>query len=157
MELVLALVCDEAHVTPEGNLDIVGALHDLYAPGFPARQDHITLVLVLEWGRADQGRFTFTIELVGPDGNPSLTLSGQTDVDTRPADRAPARTRLVMPLENVVFPEPGVYQFTMRVKGHDLLGPRLRLLRMEPDTQSGSGPTEPSARVTAGGDSNGSG
>ena len=132
MELALGLVCDEAHVDPEGKLDVRGAFHDLYAPGFPAKQDRMVLVLALEWDAGDHGRYQFTVDLVDPEGRPSLTVRGHSDVDAREEGRPPARTRLVMPLEEVVFPVPGRYRFQVKVKGRELEGPAVHLVRTDP-------------------------
>ena len=129
MKVLLNLLCDDARVAPDGKIDIHGVFHDLYAPGFPARQDKIVLVLVVEWAREDHGRFAFRVDLLAPDGKPTLTVNGHTDVDERPADRPPARTQLVMPLETVIFPVAGTYRFRIRVKGQDYDGPTLYLIR----------------------------
>jgi hypothetical protein len=129
VRILLSILCDDARVAPDGKLDIHGVFHDLYAPGFPARQDRVVLVLVIEWGREDQGRFALRVDLIAPDGKPALTVNGHTDVDQRPADRSPARTQLVMPLETVIFPVAGAYRFRIRVKGQDHEGPTLHLLR----------------------------
>lgn len=131
MELLLGLVCDDARTTPEGKLDVEGVFNDLYAPGFPAKQDRMVLVLAVEWDREDEGRFQFRVDLVGPPDKPSLTVDGHTDVDRRPPDRPPARTRLVMPLEEVVFPEPGRYRFQVRMKGQTFQGPSLHLVERD--------------------------
>ena len=139
MDLVLALVCDEARVDSEGKLHVQGAFNDLYAPGFPAKQERMVLVLVLEWDRADHGRYQFVVDLVGPGGTPSLTLRGHSDVDARSGDRPPARTRLLMPLENVVFPEPGPYRFKIRMKGRELEGPAVHVVRSEPASETAAG------------------
>ena len=143
MDLLLALVCDDARPNDEGKLDIHGVFNDLYAPGFPAKQDRMVLVLVVEWDRSDHGRYTFKLDLLGPDGRPTLTVDGHTDVDERPADRPPARTRLVMPLEEVVFPQPGAYRFRLRVKGRDLGGPALYLIRSEAPSEPMTPPAAP--------------
>ena len=131
MELVLGLICDDAGATPEGKLDVRGVFNDLFAPGFPAKQDRMVLVLAVEWDREDQGRFQFRVDLVGPEGTRSLTVDGHTDVDPRPPDRPPARTRLVMPLEDVVFPVPGRYWFRVRMKGRTFEGPSLHLVEKD--------------------------
>jgi len=128
MELQLALVCDDARTTPEGKLDVHGVFNDLYAPGFPAKQQHMVLVLTLEWGRSDSGRILFKVELTDPTGRPTLTVEGETEVDLRPADRPPARTRLILPLEEVIFPTAGCYQFNVKVKGRTFAGPSLYLV-----------------------------
>lgn len=112
-----------------------GVFNDLYAPGFPAKQDRMVLVLVVEWDRSDHGRYTFKVDLVGPGERPTLTIDGHTDVDDRPRDRPPARTRLIMPLEEIVFPEPGAYTFQLRVKGRTMTGPAIHLVRSEPESE----------------------
>jgi hypothetical protein len=133
MQLQLALLCDHAGTSADGKLDIQGVFNDLYAPGFPAKQDYMVLVLAVEWDHADQGRYQFRVDLVGPHGGPVLTVDGYTDVDSRPRDRPPPRTRLVLPLEDVVFAEPGRYTFKVRLKGADHPGPALYLVEAEPE------------------------
>lgn len=126
MTILLGLVCDTARQDPEGRLHIQGQYHDLYAPGFPAKHD-LTLVLVLEWPRSDQGRYNFTVELRDPDGKPSLRGDGYTEVvASHPAGPA-ARTTYIQPLEDVVFPKAGPYRFHVQVKGDWHEGPVLNL------------------------------
>jgi len=131
MRILTAAVCDHAAATPDGKLNLHGIFHDLYAPGFPARQDRMTLVLSLEWDRSDAGLHSFRVDVRGPDGRPTLTVEGQSEVTPRPADRPPPRTQLVMPLEDVVFPVPGRYEFEVKVKGNVLAGPTLHLVEVE--------------------------
>lgn len=133
MRILASALCDHAAASPDGKLDVRGIFHDLYAPGFPARQARMTLVLALEWDRADSGRYTFRVDIRGPDGRTTLTVEGHSEVTPRPADRPPPRTRLVLPLEDVVFPEPGRYDFRVTAKGRALRGPVLYLIRMEPE------------------------
>lgn len=131
MQLLLAAVCDDAQLNTQGKLDVHGVFNDLYSPGFPAKQDRMVLVLVIEWDREDQGRYQFRVDLEGPDGKPSISLDGHSEVDPRPADRPPPRTRLVMPLEEVVFPQPGPYRFKVTMKGRELPGPSLYLVESD--------------------------
>lgn len=131
MQLQLALVCDQAGTDPEGKLDIHGIFNDLYAPGFPAKQDRMMLVLAVEWGHDDSGRYRFKVDLVDPDGKPNLTVDGHTDVDPRPADRPPPRTRLMLPMEGVIFPKPGRYTFRITLKGKEYPGPSLWLVKVD--------------------------
>ena len=139
MRVLTSALCDHAAPTPEGKLHLHGVFHDLYAPGFPARQDRMTLVLTLEWDRADEGRHSFRIDVRDPDGRPTLTVQGESEVTPAPKGRPPARTPLVLPLEDVVFPVPGRYEFEVRVKGHVFSGPTLFLVEVDEE----SGPTDP--------------
>src|SRR5690625_7898202 len=91
MELILAVACDDARVRPDGKLDIEGVFNELYAPGFPAKQDRMTVVFIIEWGRDESGRIPLRADLVDEDGQKSFTIQGHTDVEPRPADRAPAQ------------------------------------------------------------------
>lgn len=128
MQLLLALVCDDAATNEQGKLDVHGVFNDLYAPGFPAKQDRMVLVVVVEWDRDDQGRYRFRVDLEDEAGKPTLSVEGYSDVDQREPNRPPPRTRLVMPLEDVVFPTPGAYTFKLRMKGQTLPGPSLYLV-----------------------------
>ena len=132
MNLLLAVMCEQAAMNPDGKLDIHGVITDLFAAGFPARQDQIVLAMVLEWDSGDHGRFAFQVDLLTPSGQPSVTLSGQTDVDARPFGRPPARTQLIMPLETLVFPTPGPYRLRVRVKGREVERPILYLAPSSP-------------------------
>lgn len=138
MYLRFSAICDEAHATPEGKLELHGAYHDLSAPGFPAKQDRLVLVLVLEWDRQDHGRFRFRADLEDEDGNTSLTVEGETEVRTPPEGNPPSRSQLIMPMEDVIFPHAGQYVFRVRVKGQTLEGPGLYLMEVPEESASPS-------------------
>ena len=131
MKLQLALVCDHAEETADGKLDVHGIFNDLAAPGFPAKHDMV-LVMTVEWSRDDMGHYDFDVNLTGPSGQTSMTIQGHSEVDRRDPDRPPARTRIVMPLQGVIFPYPGAYRFVIRIKGQDYEGPSLFLIQVEP-------------------------
>jgi GrpB-like predicted nucleotidyltransferase (UPF0157 family) len=131
MQLLMAVVCDDARLNSEGKMDIHGVFNDLYAPGFPAKQDKMVLVLVVEWDREDEGRHRFRVDLEDEDAKPSLSVEGYTDVDRRPSDRPPPRTRLMMPIEEAIFPRPGPYRFMVRMKGRTFTGPSLYLVQAD--------------------------
>lgn len=133
MHLRFSAICDDARPTPDGKLDVHGIYHDLAAPGFPARQDLLVLVLVLEWDREDHGRYLFKADLEGEDGKVSVTVEGETEVHRPAPDRPPARSQLIMPLEKIVFPRAGLYQFKIKVKGQTLDGPSVQLLEAPED------------------------
>lgn len=136
MELQLAFFCDEAQETPDGKLDVQGVFHDLFAPGFPAVQERMVLVLVLDWDRKDRGKFNLKAELVAPDGSVVLTVDGHSEVEPQPMGRPPARTRLVMALEKAVFPKVGRYHLRVIVKGQRFRGPSLHLVELETEPET---------------------
>ncbi len=128
MEAVF-LFCTDAGAAPDGKLNVHGIFNELRAPDFPARQDNMVLVGIVEWQRDLQGRIPFTVNLNDPDGMSIFSIEGHTDVEARPASKAPAKTQLILPLKNVMFPGPGLYRVRFNINGTDLAGPSMHLMR----------------------------
>ena len=128
MEAVF-LFCNDANTGPDGKLNIHGVFNELHAPDFPARQERMTLVGIIEWQRDLAGRIPFVVDLAGPDGMAIFSVEGHTDVDARPPTRPPAKTHLILPLKNVTFPGAGRYRVRINIDGTELPGPSMHLLR----------------------------
>ncbi|MCH9006208.1 MAG: hypothetical protein IH838_13090 [Proteobacteria bacterium] len=128
MEAVF-LFCTDAGAGPDGKLSIHGIFNELLAPDFPARQDKMILVGIIEWQRVLEGRIPFTVNLNDPDDLSIFSIEGHTDVETRPASKAPAKTQLILPLKKVMFPVPGHYRVQININGTELAGPSMHLMR----------------------------
>ena len=128
MEAVF-LFCTDAGVGPDGKLNIHGIFNELQAPDFPARQDRMVLVGIIEWQRNLQGRIPFAIDLTDSEGKSIFSIEGHTDVEARPRSKAPAKTQLILPLKNVMFPVPGRYRVRININGTELAGPSMHLMR----------------------------
>ena len=124
--MLQAFFCDDA-VDNDGKLHIHGIYNELLAEGFPARQERLLLCGVIEWRSGDAGRQEFSVELLDPDGVAVYTVEGHTDVRDTATGRPPARTHLILPLQNVVFPAAGRYRTRVRIGGTELSGPDLYL------------------------------
>jgi len=120
MILKLSAACEAARERPDGRLDLMGVFNELSAPGFPAVQERMTAVFIVEWDDDDAGVQPLRADLVHESGRKVLTIQGETQVQARGSERAPAQTRLVMPLERVVFPEAGRYRFELLAGGHSV-------------------------------------
>lgn len=114
MRLLLSLACEDARPRPDGRLDFVGVFDELQAPGFPAIQDQMTVVFIMEWTLEEQGRREFRADLLDATDRKVLTIEGHTDVAATRPDGRP-RTQLIMPLDRVVFPVAGEYRFILTV------------------------------------------
>ena len=139
MKLVLSLACDEARLRPDGKLDVNGIFNELNAPGFPAAQDRMTVVFVMEWPRDVEGSIPFRADLVDEADQKILSIQGHTEVRAAPAGSAPATTKLVMPLERVICPHPGDYRFELTARGQSAVGIPLHLLEVEQGDGRGPG------------------
>ncbi len=125
------LFCKDAAAGPDGRLNIQGVFNELYASDFPARQDRLVLVGVIEWERDTQGRIPFKIDLTDPDGEPVFSIDGHTDVESRPMNSAPAKTHLVLPMEKVMFPVAGRYRVRFSANNEETFGPSMHLMRSD--------------------------
>lgn len=114
MELILSLACEQAQTRPDGKLDVQGIFNALAAPGFPATQERMMVVFVVEWKEGEAGRKALKADLLDPDGKPVLTIQGHTDVKPAVDGGGPSHTRLIMPVENIVFPAAGRYRFRLQ-------------------------------------------
>ena len=128
METVF-LFCTDAGTGPDGKLSIHGIFNELHAPDFPARQDKMILVGIVEWQRDLRGRIPFTVDLTDPEGLAIFSIEGHTDVESRPPSKAPAKTQLILPLKDVMFPAPGHYRVRININGSELTGPSMHLIR----------------------------
>lgn len=98
----------------DGRLDLEGVFHELHAGGFPAQQERLTLVSTLEWEREEEGNQEFKIILEAPDGQPLFLVEVESRVEFQDAKAVPPHTRLLLPLENIVFPGPGRFEFILK-------------------------------------------
>lgn len=120
MRLILSLACDDARLRPDGKLDIRGQFQELSAPGFPAIHRKMTVVFVMEWPRDLEGSVPFRADLVDASGQKVLAIQGHTEVHRARSAGAPAVTKLVQELEDVVFPRPGEYHFVLSARGRSV-------------------------------------
>ena len=132
MNLVLAIACDHAEVGPDGKLNVEGIYNELSAPDFPAAHPVVTVVLVIEWDLHDTGEQPIRADLIDPDGNMVITIQGHADVELAPDNEVPPQTRIVLPLENVVFQRPGRYHLRLQAGTATLEALPLYLRRIRP-------------------------
>ena len=125
MELKLAALCESVRERPDGRLDIIGIFDELHAPAFPAVQDRMTVVLIMEWSEDEYGEQPFRADLLHSNGRKILGLQGVTVVQ-KMGSGAP-KTRLIQELDKVVFPAAGDYHFELVAGGNVMDAGTLRL------------------------------
>jgi hypothetical protein len=129
VKILYVLLCENASEHSDERLDASGVFRRLYAPGFPA-EHQATLVVAVEWDGDESGDQEFRIDMLDPSRSPLLTASGHTTV---PAERDPGGppplSRLVLPIERMVFPAPGRYEFEVTVAGETVSASPLYLMK----------------------------
>ncbi len=115
MKVLYSVIAEDAELRSDGRMDVHGIFHELYARGFPARQDRLALVTTIEWDAAERGAIDFSVNLLDPDRSPVLTINAQTQVEDQYAVHRPARTQMAIPIDDLVFPAAGAYEFQLTV------------------------------------------
>ncbi len=118
MRVLYAVLCEHADERHDGRIDIEGIFHQLYAPGFPAQQDRVTLAVVIEWDAGERGQVHFSIDMLDPSRAPALSIGGHTEVAEQQLDQGPPQTRVLMPIDRIIFPVEGTYLFELVVGEH---------------------------------------
>lgn len=114
MRILYSLLCDTASMRDDGRLDLEGVFHELHAKGFPAQQDRLTLVSALQWKKEEEGNQEFEIILEAPNGQLLFRVEVESQVEFQDPQGVPPQTRLLLPLDNVVFPTPGRFEFILK-------------------------------------------
>ena len=126
---VTLLFCNEAKTETNGTLSMQGIFNELYAPGFPARQDAVVLAGLIEWDRDTQGMTDFMINLNDAGGKSIFTIEGRSEVEARNKNQAPAKSQLLLTIDKLVFPEAGEYQVETTIEGVNFGGPSPHVIR----------------------------
>jgi hypothetical protein len=132
LKVLYLFVCDSAREQPDERLDVEGIFRRLYAPGFPA-EHQATLVVGIEWDGGESGDQPFRLDLLDPDRSPVLTASGHTRVPVeREPGAPPPLSRLVLPIDRMVFPAPGRYEFELTLGDQSVAGAPIYLIHDAP-------------------------
>ena len=118
MEIDVALLADAATIDSSGKLNILGIFDRITAQSFPAQHSRISLVLRFAAGLQEAGTHQVEIRLRDPSGGEVVRLNGQMQLG--PGSRGAGgvvKVPHVLNLDGMVFPEPGLYNFDVRIDG----------------------------------------
>jgi hypothetical protein len=117
LKVLYAFVCEDGEERSDGRVDAHGIFSQLWAPSFPAMQQHMTVVVVVEWEPDEQGQsLPFAIEMMDPGNSPVLSITGHTEVGVQQPFQGPPKSQFIIPLDDVPFPAAGVYHFEVVVR-----------------------------------------
>jgi hypothetical protein len=107
----MALIADEANISQEGKLNVLGAFDRIAAPAFPTVHPKMVFVFRIEAGYGDGGRpIPVRVRLIDEDGEVLFEAGGEIVApEVAPGDVATAYQ--LFALAGVRFPEPGMYKF----------------------------------------------
>ena len=112
---VVMLVADYANLTGDGRVNVLGIFNQIRASNFPARHHSMWLIakVSLDIGERAVTR-PFEIRLLDEDSNSAFDLEG--DLPFHQSESGmPPEINIVLPLNNLVFPQPGIYNFRLYI------------------------------------------
>lgn len=126
MEVLVFEMADYANVAEGGKLNIMGVFREISAFKFPARHPRMHLVIKLGADMNERGENRqFTVKLVDADANEIMAFNQEVAVPEGKMGMGP-QVNIIMELRDIVFPQPGAYEFILLVD-KDLKG-KLQLL-----------------------------
>lgn len=134
MELLTILAADYANITQNGKLNVMGIFGNIYAPNFPAR--HLSMTLVVKLG-ANLGEYgeqrQLSIRLMNADGIEIWRFENPVQIPQPTGGQRPEINAIIQ-INEIVFPEPGRYQFGVYVD-RDYKGDLpIDVIKIEPKT-----------------------
>ena len=118
MNLDFAVLADAATVDSSGKLNILGIFDRIAVAEFPARHDHMCLVVRFSAGSAPQdgGDHEVEILVLDPAGDELARMSGS--IELGPVfGREQVKIPQVVHMDGFVFPVPGEYTVEVNVDG----------------------------------------
>lgn len=109
----MALIADEANLSQEGKLNILGAFDRITAPSFPTIHPKMVFVVRIDASYGDGGKRTpIRVRLMDEDGGVLFEAGGELQAPVvQPGDIA--TTYQLFALAGVGFPGPGRFQFVV--------------------------------------------
>ena len=122
MELTLLLIADYANTTADGKLNVMGIFESITAASFPATHSEMYLITRFTAGPAEYGRtFKMDVKLINEDASQELVNFAIENMVPRAQNGQDAHLNHLLRLNNVTFPAPGFYEFSVLVD-NDLKG-----------------------------------
>jgi hypothetical protein len=111
----MAFLADEANVSQEGKLNVLGIFDRIAAPSFPTMHPRMVFAFRVQAEYADAGRgFDVRVRLIDEDGGVIFEANGEiVPPALQPGSFSTANQ--VFTLVGVQFPQPGMYKFIVNV------------------------------------------
>ena len=115
MHIPMALIADEANLSQEGKLNVLGAFDRIVSPQFPTVHPKMVFLFRIEAGYGDGGRkVPVRVRLMDQDGGVLFEAGGEVGAPSvKPGEFATAYQ--LFGLAGIRFPGPGQYKFVVNL------------------------------------------
>lgn len=117
MKIPMALLADEANISQEGKLNVLGVFDRIAAPSFPVVHPKLVFIFRVQAEFTDMGPpVPVRVRLLDQDGAVLFEASGE--LEPPPVDPGEfATANQIFSLVGIQFPKPGIYKFLVSVGG----------------------------------------
>ncbi|HYR10628.1 MAG TPA: hypothetical protein VEQ60_22820 [Longimicrobium sp.] len=115
MKIPMAVLADEANVSQEGKLNLMGIFDRIAAAEFPVVHPKMVFAFRVEADSGDSGRaFPVQVSMEDEDGTAIFQADGEMMAPPVPPGEFSTANQ-IFALVGVQFPRPGIYRFVVRV------------------------------------------
>jgi len=120
MNAQVAVLCDAATQDSNSKLNILGVFDTIYAPQLPAIQPQCAVALRVTFATGDEGQHKFTLNFINADGHPIVPAMEIPITIILPADAHFLSLNFVVSIQQLRFPEAGLYSVDVSASGRSL-------------------------------------
>lgn len=131
MKLIYALLCDNAFLSIDRKVNIIGVFETINAPSFPVTHQKFTLVGSMS---ASKNKFKLAIDIIAKTSNNSILKETQERDVSLPVSEGNKNFNFIIELVNTVFPQSGSYSVNINIDGKTVESLNLTLAQTEVST-----------------------
>jgi hypothetical protein len=117
MNIQVALLCDAATQDSSSKLNILGAFDTIFAPQLPAVHLQCTVALRITFTAGDEGQHRLALNFINADGRSIMPPIEIPVAVAMPEDTHFISLNFVVNIQQVQFPEAGLYSVDIRLDG----------------------------------------
>lgn len=114
MKPIYALLCDQAFLSIDRKVNIIGVFETINAQSFPVVHPKFTLVGSVE---PSKDKFKMLVDIVEQDSKTSILNEAQEREVALPADRSSGNFNFIIEIVNTSFPKSGKYLVQIKIDG----------------------------------------
>jgi len=117
MNIQVAVLCDAATQDSSSKLNILGAFDTIFAPQLPAMHLQCAVALRVTFNTGDEGQHKLALNFINADGKSIMPPIEVPVAVTLPEDTHFVTINFVVNIQQLQFPEAGLYSVDIRLDG----------------------------------------
>jgi hypothetical protein len=122
MNIQVAVLCDAATQDSSSKLNVLGAFDTIFAPQLPAVHLQCTVALRVTFNSGDEGQHKLALNFINADGRSIMPPIEIPVAVAMPEDAHFISLNFVVNIQQVQFPEAGLYSVDIRLDGQSQAG-----------------------------------